>query len=140
MEISIERSPQHWRPNEGSNSKRSNLKNDAVTTLHDDKFERITFKSNDLSQTFFWIPDASLLITGIFSILNPDVMATKGYSFQYDEKTIIDIDIVTVAEKLMNEKNHGGIIIPPWKNVLHFFSEIFSSVKSDEFFLVWRNF
>ena len=35
----------------------------------DDKFERITFKSNELSQTFFFIPDASLLITGILSIL-----------------------------------------------------------------------
>ena len=43
--------------------------------------------------TFFCIPDASLLITGILSILKPDVMATKGYSFQDDEKTIIDIDI-----------------------------------------------
>ena len=38
-----------------------------------------------------------------------DVMATKGYSFQDDEKTIIDIDIdmdiVAQREKLMNEKN-----------------------------------
>ena len=47
--------------------------------------------------------DASLLITGILSILKPDVMATKGYSFQDDEKTIIDIeidmDIVVEKEK-----------------------------------------
>ena len=61
----------------------------------DDKFERITFKSNDLNQTFF--------CTGILSILKPDVMATKEYSFQDDEKTIIDIDIDTVAEKEKNE-------------------------------------
>ena len=64
------------------------------------KFKRITFKSNDLSLTFFCIPDlsltffcipdVSLLITGILSILKPDVMATKRYSFQDDEKTIID--------------------------------------------------
>ena len=36
-------------------------------------------------------------------------MATKGYSFQDDEKTIIDIeidmDIVVEREKSMNEKN-----------------------------------
>ena len=48
-----------------------------------------------MSQTFF------LLITGILSILKPDVMATKRYSFQDDEKTIdIDMDIV---EKERNE-------------------------------------
>ena len=64
-----------------------------------------------MSQTFFCIPDASLLVTGILSILKPDVMATKGYSFQDDEKTIIDIDIdmdmdiVVEREKSMNEKN-----------------------------------
>ena len=60
-------------------------------TLHefDDKLERITFKLNDLSQTFFSIPDASLLITGILSILKPDVMTTKGYSFQDVENTIV---------------------------------------------------
>ena len=56
-----------------------------------------------MSQTFFCIPDASLLITGILFILKPDVMATKGYSFQDDEKTIIDIeidmDIVVEKEK-----------------------------------------
>ena len=37
-----------------------------------------------------------LFITGILFILKPDVVATKGYSFQDvqdDEKTIIDIDI-----------------------------------------------
>ena len=55
-----------------------------------------TFKSNDSSQTFFCIPDASLLITGILKL---DVMATKGYSFQEDEKTIIDIDTDIVVEK-----------------------------------------
>ena len=70
-----------------------------LTYFPDDKFERITFKSNDLSQTFFGIPDVSLLITGILSILKPDVMATKGYSFQDDEKTIIDLDIVVEKEK-----------------------------------------
>ena len=32
-------------------------------------------------------------ITGILFILKPDVMATKEYSFQDDERTIIDIDI-----------------------------------------------
>ena len=63
------------------------------------KFKRITFKSNDLSLTFFCIPDVSLLITGILSILKPDVMATKRYSFQDDEKTIIDLDIVVEKEK-----------------------------------------
>ena len=63
------------------------------------KFKGITFKSNDLSQTFFCIPDVSLLITGILSILKPDVMATKRYSFQDDEKTIIDLDIVVEKEK-----------------------------------------
>ena len=46
-----------------------------------------------MSQTFFCIPDASMLITSILSILKPDVMAAKAYSFQDDEKTIIDIDI-----------------------------------------------
>ena len=46
---------------------------------------------DDLSQTFFCIPNASLLI--ILTILKPNVMATKGYSFPDDEKTIIDIDI-----------------------------------------------
>ena len=30
-------------------------------------------------------------------------MATKGYSFQDDEKTIIDIDIDIVAQKEKNE-------------------------------------
>ena len=72
----------------------------------DDKFERITFKSNDLSQTFFCIPDASVLVTGILSILKPDVMAIKGYSFQDHEKTIIDTDIymdIVVVEKEKNE-------------------------------------
>ena len=63
------------------------------------KFKRITFKSNDLSLTFFCKPDVSLLITGILSILKPDVMATKRYSFQDDEKTIIDLDIVVEKEK-----------------------------------------
>ena len=63
------------------------------------KFKRITFKSNDLSLTFFCIPDVNLLITGILSILKPDVMATKRYSFQDDEKTIIDLDIVVEKEK-----------------------------------------
>ena len=65
-----------------------------------------TFKSNDLSQTFFCIPDASLLITGILFILKPDVVATKGYSFQDDEKTIIDIDIdmnIVVEKEKINE-------------------------------------
>ena len=33
------------------------------------------------------------MITGILFILKSDVMATKGYSFQDDEKTIIDTDI-----------------------------------------------
>ena len=58
-----------------------------------------------MSQTFFSIPDASLLLTGILSIVEPDVMATKGYSFQDDEKTIIDIDIdmEIVVEKEKNE-------------------------------------
>ena len=55
-------------------------------------FKGITFKSNDLSQIFFRIPDEILLISGILSILNPDVMATTGHSFQDDEETIIDID------------------------------------------------
>ena len=47
----------------------------------------------------------SLLITGILSILKPDVMATKGYSFQDDEKIIIDIeiDMDIVVEKEKNE-------------------------------------
>ena len=58
------------------------------------------------------------MITGILSILKPDVMATKGYSFQDDEKTIIDIDIdiYIVVEKDKNE----------WmrKMYLYFFSEI----------------
>ena len=49
------------------------------------------------------IVDASLLITGILSILKPDVMATKGYSFQDDEKTIIYIEIDIVVEKEKNE-------------------------------------
>ena len=73
--------------------------------LLDDKFECIAFKSNDLGQTFVCIPDASLLITVILSILKPDLMATKGYSFQDDEKTIIDIDIDMniVVEKEKNE-------------------------------------
>ena len=52
-----------------------------------------------MSQTFFCIPDVSLLITGLLSILKPDAMATKGYSFQDDEKTIIDVDIVVEKEK-----------------------------------------
>ena len=42
-----------------------------------------------MSQTFFCIHEVSLLITGILSILK----RTKGYNFQDDEKTIIDIDI-----------------------------------------------
>ena len=45
-----------------------------------------------------WLP--------VVSILKPDVMTTKGYSFQDDEKTIIDIDIyldiVEKEEKWMN--------------------------------------
>ena len=71
--------------------------------LHE--FERITFKSDDLTQTFFCVPDASLLITG--SILKPDD-GYQGYSFQDNERTIIDInmDIVVVEEKneLMRKK------------------------------------
>ena len=51
-------------------------------------------------------PDASLLNTGILSILKPDAMATEGYSFQDDEKTIIyiDIDMDIVVEKEKNER------------------------------------
>ena len=73
--------------------------------LTDDQFERITFKSNDLSQTFFSVPNASLLITGILSILKLAVKATKGYTFQDDEKTIIDIDMDMdiVVEREKNE-------------------------------------
>ena len=39
------------------------------------------------------------------SILKPDVMATKGYSFQVDDKSIIDIDIDMgiVVEKKKNK-------------------------------------
>ena len=46
------------------------------------------------------------MITGILSVLKPDVMvATKEYNFQDDEKTIIDIDIDMdiVVEKEKNE-------------------------------------
>ena len=66
----------------------------------------MTFKSNDLSQTFFCIPDASLLITGILSILKSDVMTTKVYSFQDNKKTVIDdidIDMDIVVEKEKDE-------------------------------------
>ena len=49
------------------------------------------------------IPDASLLITGVLSILKPDVMTTNWYSFQDDEKTIIyiyiDMNIDVAKEK-----------------------------------------
>ena len=67
--------------------------------MHSNDFNR---KPNDFNQIFFCIPDASLLITGILSILKPDIMATKGYSFQDDEKTIIDIDM-DIVEKYKNE-------------------------------------
>ena len=58
-----------------------------------ERFNFLTINSNDFSQNLFCIRDASLLITGIWSILKPDVMATKGYSFQDDENIIIDIDM-----------------------------------------------
>ena len=46
-----------------------------------------------------------VLITGILFILKPEIMTTKGYSFQDDEKTIIDTDInmEIVVEKEKNE-------------------------------------
>ena len=47
-----------------------------------------------------------LSITGILFVLKPDVMATKGFSFQDDEKTIIDIDIdmdIVVEKEKINE-------------------------------------
>ena len=62
-----------------------------------------------MSQTFFCIPDSILLITGILSVGKPDLMATKGtkgYIFQDDEKTIIDIDIdmdIVVEKEKINE-------------------------------------
>ena len=47
-----------------------------------------------------------VLITGILSILKPEIMTTKGYSFQDNEKTIIidtDINMDIVVEKEKNE-------------------------------------
>ena len=86
--------------------------------IPDNKFEHITFKSNDLSKTFFCILDASLLVTGI-SVLKPGVMAAKGYSFQYDEKTITDIaiDMDIVLEKEKNEWMRKTFCIIFWNNI-----------------------
>ena len=45
-------------------------------------------------------------VPGILFILKPDVKATKGYSFQDDEKTIIDIDIdmdIVLEKEKINE-------------------------------------
>ena len=68
---------------------------------------------DDLSQTFFCIPDASLLI--ILTILKPHVMATKGYSFPDDEKNIIDIvidmDIVVEKEKNLKFQNWLNVFV-----------------------------
>ena len=59
------------------------------------------------------------------SILKPDVMATKGYSFQDDEKTIID----TLTPKNFGGKKFGG------KNFGHFL-DISAENISDTFFKV----
>ena len=84
-----------------------------------------------MSQTFLCIPNASLLITGI-SILKPDVMATKGYSFQDDENTItdIDIDMDIVVQKEKNE----------WmrKMCLYFFFEKSEISELAKFFRRWK--
>ena len=66
-------------------------------------FSFLTINQTICVKLSFAFPDASLLITGILSILKPDVMATMGHSFQDDEKTIIDIDIDIVVEKEKNE-------------------------------------
>ena len=76
-----------------------------------------------------WLPDKLF-------ILKPDVVATKGYSFQDDEKTIIDIHIdvdIAVEREKINE----------WEicTCANFkIGQMFSSVKSAEFFPIWRNF
>ena len=45
MEISIERSPPHWCPNEGSNSELFDHKNDTLTARPQKKFDKVISQS-----------------------------------------------------------------------------------------------